>query len=230
MKLNANVALTLILLTLMFGAGLVSAAWGFALGREALKGITQPDVRPTNNLANRGKGTPTRREEAVFLKEEDVLARVKARISGKDKADDAKAESNGNKELSSTTETESKTAIAKPQPGFPIVGQDQGVVFEVGAARQQGGSLLLDVKMRNEGKQTVRFLYSFLNITDDRGRPLSATAEGLPGELPPSRETFSGTVSIPTALLGDANNLSLALTDYPDQKLQLAVSEIPIAQ
>ena len=230
MKLNSNVALTLILLTLMFGAGLVSAAWGFALGREALKGITQPDVRPTSNLANRGKSNPTRREQVTFLKEEEVLSRVKARIQGNNKDDDAKAGSNGDKSLSSEADAEKEAAIAQAQPGFPIIGQDQGVVLEVGSVRQQGGSLLLDVKMRNEGKQAVRFLYSFLNITDNRGRPLSATADGLPDELPPSSETFSGTVSIPTALLEDAEKLSLALTDYPDQQLQLKLSSIPVVR
>jgi len=47
MRVNSTVALTLILLVLMVGAGVVSAAWGYAMGREALKGVTQPDVRPT---------------------------------------------------------------------------------------------------------------------------------------------------------------------------------------
>jgi hypothetical protein len=69
-----------------------------------------------------------------------------------------------------------------------------------------------------------------LNVTDDQGRALSAITEGLPGELPPTGEAFSGTVSIPTALLEDAKKLSMTLTDYPDQKLQLKMSEIPVAR
>jgi hypothetical protein len=59
---------------------------------------------------------------------------------------------------------------------------------------------------------------------------LSAITEGLPGEVPANGEEFTGTVSIPTALLEDAKSLSLTLTDYPDQKLQLKMSEIPIAR
>jgi hypothetical protein len=81
MKLNSTVALTFVLLALMFGAGLVSAAWGLVVGREALKGITQPDTRPANNLAQR-KGNAPRREDVVILKEEDIIANVKARMNG----------------------------------------------------------------------------------------------------------------------------------------------------
>lgn len=89
---------------------------------------------------------------------------------------------------------------------------------------------MLNVRLKNEGGDAVRFLYSFLNVTDNQGRALSAITDGLPGELPATGEEFSGTVSIPSALLEDAKTLSLTLTDYPDQKLQLKMSEIPIAR
>ncbi|NJL23691.1 MAG: hypothetical protein HC895_27475, partial [Leptolyngbyaceae cyanobacterium SM1_3_5] len=46
MKVNSTLALTLVLLTAMVGAGVVSAAWGYAVGGEALKGVTQPNGRP----------------------------------------------------------------------------------------------------------------------------------------------------------------------------------------
>jgi hypothetical protein len=228
MKLNANVALTLVLLTLMFGAGLVSAAWGFALGRQALKGITQPDVRPTSKLVGRDKNKPLRREEVMILKEEEILKRVKGRIEGNTK-DDAPANKDRNKGLGDEASTDSETKTAA-QPGLPVVGQDQDVTLEVNTVQAQGGSLLLNVKMQNQGKQKVRFLYSFLDVTDQRGRALSATAEGLPEELPPASGPFSGTVSIPMSLLDGADKLSLTLTDYPDQKLQLKLSSIPIPQ
>jgi hypothetical protein len=82
--------------------------------------------------------------------------------------------------------------------------------------------------MKNQSPKTVKFLYSFLNVTDNQGRPLSATADDLPGELPPNGETFEGTVSIPTALLNNAKEISLNLTDYPNQQVQLKVSGIPL--
>jgi len=81
MKVNSTVVLTLILLLLMVGAGVTSASWGYKIGREALKGITQPDARPINNLTD-AQGKPIRREGLTLLKEEDVLKDVKARIAG----------------------------------------------------------------------------------------------------------------------------------------------------
>ncbi len=81
--MNSTVVLTLFLLTVMVGAGVGSAAWGYRTGREALKGITQPDARPVNNVTD-AQGKPVRREGLTLLKEEDILQQVKAKMeSGK---------------------------------------------------------------------------------------------------------------------------------------------------
>lgn len=84
MRLNSTVVLTLILLFLMISAGIASATWGYRLGREALKGITQPDARPVNNLTD-AQGKPVRRDSVTFLKEENILKDVKARMDGSEK-------------------------------------------------------------------------------------------------------------------------------------------------
>lgn len=81
MRVNSTIALTLILLTLMVSAGLASAIWGYNLGRESLKGVTQPNTRPINN-ANGTQENLARREEIILLKEEDILVNVKAQIEG----------------------------------------------------------------------------------------------------------------------------------------------------
>lgn len=81
MRVNPAVVLTSILLSLMFGAGITSAIYGYKLGRGALKGITQPDARPINNLSD-AQGQPIRREGLTFLKETDILTNVKTRIEG----------------------------------------------------------------------------------------------------------------------------------------------------
>lgn len=81
MRLNSTVVLTLILLFLMVSAGVASSVWGYRLGREALKGITQPDARPMNNLTD-AQGKPVRRDSVTFLKEEQILKDVKARMEG----------------------------------------------------------------------------------------------------------------------------------------------------
>lgn len=223
MKLNSTVVLTLILLTMMFGAGVVSAAFGFAIGREALKGITQPDIRPNSNGGR--SPAPARRDEVVLLRESDILAKVKARMEGgatKSPAATEKVENNNRN--SGTNENTNDNAQTK----LPLTNQNRGVTLAVNSVREQSGNLVMNVSLRNEQNQAVQFLYSFLNVVDDKGRALSANTEGLPTEVPANSQTFSGTVSIPTALLENSKQLSLTLTDYPDQRLQLQISGIPV--
>ncbi|MFP4121110.1 hypothetical protein [Coleofasciculus sp.] len=255
MKFNSTVALTLILLAMMLGAGFVSAMWGFSLGHEALKGVTQPDVRPTKKLANNQEVEPGDKEVAL-LSEREILVNVHAYIHDQDKDKDSNSDNNDSESKSQTQtqkpdesaaenqqsereeessesdvfDTETSFTSSGSNQNLPLKSQDRGVTLEVRSANLQGGSLLLDVSLKNEGDNPVRFLYSFLNVTDDKGRALSAITEGLPGELPSNGEEFSGTVSIPTALLDEAKALSLTLTDYPDQKLKLKMSEIPVAR
>jgi hypothetical protein len=218
MRINSTVALTLILLTFMFGAGVVSGAWGFAIGREALKGITQPDARPTNKVNK--KNTSGRGEDLVILKENDILKMVKDRISG-------------GTPKSTTPPSPSPSPKADDKqtslPGkFPFISQDKGVTIELTGVRQQADFVVYDVALKNEGTQPVNFLYSFLNIADEQGRALSADTKGLPTELPVGSQKFIGTLSISTALLDKAQKLSVQLTDYPDQKLQLKLSNVPV--
>ncbi|MCT7956647.1 hypothetical protein [Laspinema palackyanum] len=223
MKVNPTVVLTFLLLSMMFGAGALSASLGLELGKAALKEVTQPDVRPntsgeSNSPAATGKG-----QGLKLLKEDEVIKTVKARISGKEVEPEA-AETKA-----AEPEAEAKAAEEpKKDERFPIATKDQDVSLQVTGVRREGSALLLDVSLKNGGSRSVQFLYSFLNVTDDKGRSLSATTQGLPGDLPPGDQSYSGTVSIPSALLENAQKLSLTLTDYPDQELELKMSEIPV--
>jgi hypothetical protein len=221
MKLNSTVALTLVLLALMLTAGLVSVFFGIAVGREALKGITQPDTRRTNRPAtSRKPNTP--QENLVLLKEEEIIAKVKVRINGTGKQ--------GRNSPKSEPSPDQSTATTSSNPGqFPFVSQNQGVMLEVRSVARQGENLILNVNMRNSGKEPVRFLYNLLKITDDQGQELSASTDGLPAELPSESENFPGTISISSTAVESAKTISLSLTDYPDQQLKLQVSNIPIA-
>lgn len=234
MKLNSTVALTLSLLILMLGSGYISAIWGFTIGHEAVKGVTQPDGRPASRAKLRQAGTQQQRA-VVMLKEADIVAAVKARIEGKGKQARPEKPQPENKDnpfsQDKSAPPETKTPTPEPQtfqPGFPIANQNQGVTLEVVSADYTGGALQLKLNFKNEGARTIRFLYSFLTVTDDQGRALSANTEGLPGELPPNGKPFSGIVSIPTALLSDVQKISMSLTDYPEQQLQLQMSNIPV--
>lgn len=217
MKVNPTIALTLTLLSLMFGAGIVSAAWGLVVGREALKGITQPDTRPTNPTA---QGTP-RREEVAILREEDLVVAAKARMNG--------AGGDPAIKLASATKAESKAVVKAANAEFPLVSQSFGVTLEVNSVRQQGDSVVMQVSLKNTGKEPVRFLYdSLLALKDEKGEAIAATVQGLPTELPASGEAFSGTVTISAELVKQVEKLSLSITDYPDQHLQLQLPNIPI--
>ncbi|MGL4500285.1 MAG: hypothetical protein ACRCU2_14565 [Planktothrix sp.] len=232
MGLNSTVVLTVVLLTMMFGAGFTSSVWGYALGRSALKEITQPDVRP-NNLANKNKNG-NRHDGVLLLKEKDILATVKKRMEGDVTTNASASAKTPNKATSAQTQKPKTETAATPAANnksvFPIVSKDGGVSLEVVEATRQGNSLVLNVNLKNEGQESVRFLYSFLNVTDDKGRALSASVEELPGQLPPSGKIYQGTVTIPTALVENSKELTMSLTDYPDQKMQLQMSGIPVAQ
>jgi hypothetical protein len=229
MKLNLTVVFTLILLALMLGAGSLSGIWAFNIGHQALKGVTEPDVRPRSRIKERN-GTSQQQAAVPILKEEDILTSVKAWIEGKGKHAKPEKSQDENKNSSKQTPAQKTLSAAGDalQPGFPITTQNQGVTLKVLSARYSGGSLLLKLNFKNEGTKVVQFLYSFLDVTDDQGRTLSANTEGLPAELPANGQSFSGTVIIPTALLDDVKKLSLTLTDYPEQQLRLQLSGIPV--
>ncbi|MBS9388897.1 MAG: hypothetical protein HEQ33_08375 [Dolichospermum sp. WA123] len=227
MKINTTVLLTLILLTLMLGAGSASGFLGFTLGSMALKGVTTPDGRPATKF-NSSKANNPQQESEAFLKEEDILKVVKSRIS--DQKNGNKPDKSEEEEIKITKPQPQEKSVAPEtsQPGFPITAESEGVTMSVKSIRYSGGDLLLKVNMQNKGGDSVRFLYSFLDITDDKGRTLSAITEGLPAELPAKGAEFKGTISIPTALLDDVKQISLSLTDYPAQKLKLQLSDIPV--
>ena len=206
----------------MVGAGLTSATWGYKLGREALKGITQPDTRPVNNVTD-SQGKSLRREgNLAFLKENDILANVKARMGGT-------AEAAASPDKAATAAPPAKSS---PKPdaasGLPLFAESRAVTLGVQTVRKQGASLVLEVSMQNNSTKAVQFLYSSMEITNDQGRLLSASTQGLPEELAPSGKPDTGTITVPLNLLDGAKSLSLSLTDYPEQQVQLQLSSIPV--
>jgi hypothetical protein len=230
MRLNTTVVLTLLLLIAMAGAGSASAWWGFKIGRSALKSVRQPDVNPTKKLANT---TPNVGKDGLkILPEKEILVRVYDYVHAQEEGNTQPA----NRQAAEETQPQQATAEGAEREtnpaleNLPIQSQDQGVVMEITNVSQENGSLLLDVNLQNEGTKAVRFLYSFLEVRDNQGQALSAITDGLPGELPATGRDYTGTIKIPMALLEEAKTLSLTLTDYPDQKLQLNLTDIPVVE
>ncbi|WP_417040469.1 hypothetical protein [Cylindrospermopsis raciborskii] len=229
MTTNSTAVLTLILVALMLMTGSVSAFLGFSMGSSALKGVTSPDGRPTSKLIS-SKNNDLQSVPISFLKEEDIINQVKKRIE-QNKTNNNRTREEEEETVSTEDKSQQKAQELPeepPQPGFPVVAESEGVNMSVRSASYSGGQLILKVKMHNQSDESVRFLYSFLDVTDDKGRVLTATTDGLPAELPGNGPIFTGKISIPTALLNDVSSLTLSLTDYPAQKLKLQLSDIPV--
>lgn len=83
MRIDPVVALTVMLLSILVAATSVSLSWGYSLGRSALKGVTQPDVRPPTSTTPNSNGTdggekpPT---DMVFWSENEIIESAKSRI------------------------------------------------------------------------------------------------------------------------------------------------------
>jgi hypothetical protein len=226
MKLNSTATFTFSLLILMIGAGILSAMGGFSLGSEALKGVTQPDSRPnkssSNANSNANKPRSNGQAEMTLFKEEDILKAAKEKVNTSLKAG-AKPDPTEQKDKFKDP-SEDKKATGK----FPFTHKDKGITLEVTASRRQEDTLVLDVALKNDSDQPVKFLYSFLTITDDQGRILNGETTGLPPELAAKSDRSSGTVKVSSSLLANASTISLQLSDYPNQKIQLEVSDIPV--
>jgi hypothetical protein len=222
-KVDITILLAFTLLVVMLGIGMMSAFLAFFLGDEALKGVSQPDTNPTKNLTDNQLATE-RSQTLTFLDEKSILIEVDHHIRSKSQQSNSKAEKKPkdlSNQLKSVDQSESSL-----QAKFPLSIQDGGVIFEVTKASQREGALILEVNLTNQGKKVEQFLYSFLEVTNDQGQSLGSIVEGLPDELPANGEKFSGTIKVPEILNDQSQKLSLSLTDYPDQKLKLKISNI----
>lgn len=122
-----------------------------------------------------------------------------------------------------------KNTSDKPQP-FPIKAQSQGMNFEVRSLLPEANNLVLNVAVRNGSDQPIQFVYTFLDITDDQGQVLFSEVRGLPTEFQPKGETFFGTIKILDINPDSVKKISLALNDYPDQKVKIEVKNIPVLE
>lgn len=217
MRLKVTLSLVFVILLMMLGAGGASAYIGYLMGREALKVVTQPDT-DSEQSSERKKPPGGSHKGLTIIKEKTVLVDVYNHIQ----------QNSSYREQSLIEDTLDRSDNPIQPAYFPLQHQSGGVTMEIAQAKREGNSVALSVNLKNESPQAVRFLYSFLDARDERDRPLSAIAEGLPGEIPPNGEIFQGRFIIPVILLDNSRNISLTLKDYPEQKLKLELSSIPI--
>lgn len=219
--LNPTIILTFLLLLMMIGAGSVSAFWGYKLGYQSLKEVSQPDVNPSKKFIDKKKVVGSDPNKGLKLVDErKVIVRYYDHIH--------KSASNRQSQVGSG---KSFIAVSDADGKLPRRYQDRGVTLEVVEVNRQNEALLLDVSLQNQGDKAIKFLYSFLDVRDDRGQALSAIVADLPGELPANGKKYAGTVKVLPIRDGEkAKNISLILTDYPEQNLRLEILEIPVKQ
>jgi hypothetical protein len=210
-KKDRALLMTSILLVLMLGAGLFSGIIGFTLGHAALKGVTQPDIRPSNKSINQ-QNLKTRGLEVIGEKEMIAEARD---LMGLPKQGEAEKENKFSND-------------DKPALVFPIEGKDQGIILTIKSAQPEGNNIKLDATLRNQGSQEVKLEPGVLTLRDDQSQSLKASIVGLPPKLAANGKDVSLKILIPKATANAAKTVTLNLTDA-DRKLQLEIADIPLA-
>ncbi len=225
-KSDRTLLLTSILLFFMLAAGIASGVLGFVSGHAALKGVTQPDIRPNNSRNGGQQNLKTKGLE--LLQESELIASVKKQIGAEEpnknsqQALDTKQKA---KAFEQAVKNDPKAGV--PIAKLPIVREDQGIIMAVNSVRSQGNNVKLEVTLSNQGSQPVNFGQSTIDITTDRAQKISGSASGLPSNLPANGKEVNVSLTIPKTALDKVKTLTLQLTDI-DKKLQLEASGVPV--
>ncbi len=224
LKSDRTLILTSILLFFMLTVGIISGVLGFISGHTALKGVTQPDIRPNNNK----NGTNVSATNLAMVSERELIANVKKQIGIEEPKKDVQQAKAAKKEAEAFEKAVKDDPTAGlPVATLPIVREDQGIVMTVQSVKLDGNNVKLEVALINQGSQTVNFGQGKINVTDDRNRDVSANTVGLPSNLPANGTEVKITLSIPKSSIDKVKTISLQLTDA-DKKLQLEASGIPV--
>jgi hypothetical protein len=227
-KNDRTLLLTSILLFFMLAAGIMSGVVGFVSGHEALKGVTQPDIRPNNNKGSSLQNTNTKGLE--LIQEQEVLASVKRQMGIDEPLKDAKQAKDAKKqaaEFEKAVKNDPKTGL--PVAKLPIVKQDQGITMTVKSIAPSGNNLRLELTLSNHGSQPVNFGQGTISVTTDRAQNINASLSGLPSSLAANGRDVKVFLNIPKNALDKVKSVSLQLTDV-DKKLQLEAAGIPIGK
>jgi hypothetical protein len=216
--------LTLGLLAGVVTLGIASAVVGFLFGHESLKGVTQPDMNPFIGTATPQHQYP--RQGTYLIKESEILTKVERETKNISKPDEPKKAAQPDKKKTSKTPNSKASPSPAPQASLPMSAQSQGVRLEVRALTLTSDGMNLDITMQNGSSREVRFLYDFLDISDDQSLFLSTEVKGLPTNFAPKSESFSGVIRVFGASPDQIKWISLSLADYPDQKVELKIPKI----
>jgi hypothetical protein len=236
MKINSTVTLFSVILLTSLVAGSAAGYVAYIFGAKSLAGVRTPEENPTQKLVKSDNSQT--KQGFQILPEKNILVKVYDYVHTQKQANKAKKDNSSNSQ--SQQKSQSNTQSYNPSPSvipvsttskinLPIKGEDQGIIFKVYEISQQQGSVFLSVNLQNNSQNSVKFLYSSLDVKDNKNNPITAIADGLPTELPANGQEFYGKITIPSSLLSNSQTISLVLSDYPDQKVQLKIPSIPIS-
>ncbi len=225
-KSDRTLLLTSILLFFMLAAGIMSGVLGFISGHEALKGVTQPDIRPNNTKGGNAQNLKTKGLE--LLSEPELIAGVKKQMGIEEPKKDAQQAKDAKKQAEAfekAVKNDPKAGI--PVVKLPIVREDQGIEIAVKSIDAKSPTVKYEVTLTNRGSQAVNFGQGTIGVTTDRSQAIGANTSGLPSSLAANGKEAKVTVSIPKTALDKVKSVSLQLTDV-DKKLQLEISGLPV--
>lgn len=231
MKINSTLLLSIFIFLAASGVVSASAIISYKFGTKSLEVVKSPLENPAQKLTNKDSSSSESNQGFQIIEEKKILVEVYDYVFHQKKANKEKKNSiqqSAKANVKFITNKSSQNPWAKIN--LPLKGESQRVKMEITQIKEQQGSLLLNVNLQNNGSQSVKFLYSFLEVKDDKNRSLSAIADGLPTKLPANGKIFSGRIRIPLSLLNDSKKIFLTLPDYPNQQLSLKIPGIPIVK
>ncbi|WP_373541458.1 hypothetical protein [Chamaesiphon sp.] len=227
-KGDRTLLLTSILLFFMLAAGIMSGVLGFVSGHEALRGVTQPDIRPSNNKGGNKQNPNTKGLQLIA--EPELIATAKKQMGVEEPRKDAQQVKDAKKQagdFEKAVKNDPKAGL--PPVKLPIVTQDQGIMMTIKSIESKGNDVKLAVTLSNHGSQPVNFGQERISATTDRAQPIDTTTAGLPTSLPATGKETKVVLTIPKKSLDKVKSVSLQLTDL-DRKLQLEVSGVPVGR
>lgn len=226
-KQDRTLLLTSLLLFFMLLAGIGSGVLGFISGHEALKGVTQPDIRPNNSKVSSAENLQTKGLELV--PEREVIAGVKKQIGMEEPKKTAQQAKNAKSQARAFEKAVNNDPTGIAAVKLPIVREDQGIEIAVRSIDAKTKDVKFGVTLVNRGSQAVNFGRNTVTVTTARERIINAFVNGLPSSLPANGREAKLTIAIPKSNLDKVKTVSLQLTDT-DRKLQLEVSGLPVKQ
>jgi hypothetical protein len=226
-KSDRTLLLTSILLFFMLAAGILSGVLGFVSGHEALKGVTQPDIRPNNNKGGNKQNVNTKGLELV--QEKELIATMKKQMGIEEPKKDSQQAKDAKKQAAAfekAVKNDPKTGL--PMTKLPIIREDQGISMTVKSIEAKGNYVKVEVTLANHGSQPVNFGQG-ISVINDRSQGISANTAGLPRSLAANGKEVKVMLTIPKNALDKVKNVSLQLTDV-DKKLQLEASGVPVGK